>query len=154
MVSRLAASLAQRVGRAGGEERGAVGCAPGRSQRRAEHRNAAVLSVVMTLARWGPAAALGAGGRWTGIILVTRHRTARHLSHPARLRAFARSWPKPGSNPGSGINKTPANPDKTAGNLVQLRTNAAREGTQKVVARPDTGRYEDRLAPVARSSNG
>jgi len=58
------------------------------------------------------------------------------------------------SNPGSGTSLIPTNEPEMAGSLVQWRTNPATAGTQKVVARPDTGRYEDRLAAVGRWSNG
>jgi hypothetical protein len=57
------------------------------------------------------------------------------------------------SNPGSGTNKTPANPAETPGGAVQSRA-ILREQGHKGRTRPVTGRYEDRLAPVGRSSNG
>jgi hypothetical protein len=41
-----------------------------------------------------------------------------------------------GSNPGSGTDGMPANEAETAGSLVQSRTNPAKVGRRRVVARP------------------
>ena len=44
----------------------------------------------------------------------------------------------PGSNPGSGIHRSPANAGLFPFFLVQSRTNSAKAGPREVVARPDT----------------
>ncbi len=57
------------------------------------------------------------------------------------------------SNPGSGTHKSPVNAGLSRFLLVHSRTNPAKISPQRGVARPDTGPWQDRLAPVGRSSN-
>ena len=93
----------------------------------------------------------------TAVIVVasgTRRRTSTLPSHHASPGREGCPLRSSGSNPGSGIDKTPANTQNNGWQRGPIADQSRKSGSRRVVARPGTGRYGDRLAPVGRSSDG